>query len=68
MFENVILGTVCIAGTVFFAMLLRMTRKRGEDCPRYPYDCMYCCHAPECLDIIARKNRKEREDAGKKEK
>ena len=68
MFKNLILGAVCILSTAFFMALLRLTRKRGEDCPRYPYDCPYCCHAAECIDIIAEKNRKERERAEKKEK
>ena len=66
MFETVILGTICIAGAAFFMALLRLTRKRGEDCLRYPYDCPYCCHAAECIDIVARKNRKERERADRK--
>ena len=68
MFETVILGTICIGCSAFFVSLLHFARKRGEDCWRYPYDCPYCCHAVECIDIIARKNRKERERAGKKEK
>ena len=66
MFKNLILGAVCILSTAFFMALLRLTRKRGEDCPRYPYDCPYCCHAAECIDIIAEKNRKERERADRK--
>lgn len=41
-------------------MLLRITRKRGEDCPRYPYDCMYCRHAAECLIETGRKNEERR--------
>lgn len=67
MFETVILGTICIAGTAFFVALLRLTRKRGEDCWRYPYDCPYCCHAVECIDIIAKQNRR-RENVQEKEK
>ena len=68
MCETVILGTVCIMSAAFFVALLHFARKRGEDCWRYPYDCPYCCHALECIDIIAEKNRKERERAEKKEK
>ena len=67
MFETVILGTICITGVAFFMALLRLTRKRGEDCWRCPYDCPYCCHAVECIDIIAKQNRR-RENAEKKEK
>lgn len=67
MFETVILGTICIAGTAFFAVLLHFTRKRGEDCWRYPYDCPYCRHAVECIEIICEKNRRK-ERAGEKEK
>ena len=67
MFKNLILGAVCSLNTAFFMVLLRLTRKRGEDCPRYPYDCPYCCHAVECIDIIAERNRKERERADRKE-
>lgn len=68
MFETVILGTICIGGAAFFVALIHFTRKRGEDCWRYPYDCPYCSHAVECINIIARKNRRERERAEKKEK
>jgi hypothetical protein len=66
MFETVILGTICIGCVAFFVALLHFARKRGEDCWRYPYDCPYCCHAVECINIIARKNRKERERADRK--
>lgn len=66
MFETVILGTICIGCAAFFVALFHFARMRGEDCPRYPYDCPYCCHAVECIDIIARKNRKERERADRK--
>lgn len=68
MFETVILGTICVGGAAFFVALLHFARKRGKDCWRYPYDCPYCCHAVECINIIARKNRRERERAEKKEK
>ena len=67
MFKNLILGAVCILSTAFFMVLLRLTRKRGEDCPRYPYDCPYCIHAAECIDIICEQNRR-RENAGEKKK
>lgn len=68
MFETVILGTICIGGAAFFVALLHFARKRGEDCWRYPYDCPHCCHAVECINIIAEKNRRERERVEKKEK
>ena len=67
MFETLILGTICITGMAFFAVLFHFTRKRGEDCPRYPYDCPYCIHAAECIDIICEQHRR-RENAGKKKK
>ena len=68
MFENIMTGIICIVGAVSFTLMFRHLRKRGEDCPRYPYDCPYCCHAPECMDIICEKNRKERERAEKEKK
>lgn len=67
MFETLILGTICVAGAAFFAVLLHVVRKRAEDCPRYPYDCPYCRHAAECIEIICEQNRKERERADRKE-
>ena len=67
MFETVILGTICIGCVVFFVALLHFARKRGEDCWRYPYDCPYCCHAVECIEIICEQNRR-RENAEKKKK
>lgn len=60
-------GIICTMGIGWFALLLRLTRKRGEDCPRYPYDCPYCIHAAECINIICEQNRR-RENAGKKKK
>ena len=52
MLDWIMAGIICITGAVCFVALFRFTRKRGEDCPRYPYDCPYCCHAVECIDII----------------
>lgn len=60
-------GIICTMGIGWFALLLRLTRKRGEDCPRYPYDCPCCIHAAECIEIICEKNRR-RENVEKKEK
>lgn len=53
MLDWIMAGIICIAGAGCFVALFRLTRKRGENCPRYPYDCPYCCHAVECIDIIS---------------
>lgn len=67
MTDYIMSGIICIAGAVSFMAMVRYLRKRGEDCPRYPYDCPCCCHAAECINIIAKQNRRQ-EDAEKKEK
>ena len=67
MLDWIMAGIICVTGAVCFAALFRFTRKRGEDCPRYPYDCPYCCHAVECIEIICEQNRR-RESAEKKKK
>ena len=67
MLDWIMAGIICITGAVCFVALFRFTRKRGEDCPRYPYDCPYRCHEVECIDIICKQNRR-RENAEKKKK
>lgn len=67
MLDWIMTGIICITGAVCFAVLFRFIRKRGENCPRYPYDCPYCCHAVECIEIICEQNRR-RENAEKKKK
>ena len=54
-FELVILGFVVLIVIIFFLIALHYSRKRGEDCPRYPYECSYCRHAAECIIEIGRK-------------
>ena len=68
MHDYIMAGIICVVGTICFVAMFRCLRKRGEDCPRYPLDCPYCCHAAECIDIICEQNRKERERAEKKKK
>ena len=67
MHDWIMAGIIIVAGTISFVAMARHLRRRGEDCPRYPYDCPYCFHAAECIDIICEQNRR-RENAGKKKK
>lgn len=54
-FETILLGFVVIIAVGFLLIMLHYSRKRGEDCPRYPYECSYCRHAAECIIEIGRK-------------
>ena len=67
MHDWIMAGIIIVAGTISFVAMACHLRRRGEDCPRYPYDCPYCIHAAECIDIICEQNRR-RENAGKKKK
>ena len=67
MHDWIMAGIIIVAGAISFVAMARPLRRRGEDCPRYPYDCPYCIHAAECIDIICEQNRR-RENAGKKKK
>lgn len=65
MADWIMAGIICIAGISSFMLLIRFTRKRGEDCPQYPYECPYCIHAAECMDIICKENRRRENDQKK---
>ncbi len=54
-FEMILMGFVALIGIEFLFVILHYSRKRGEDCPRYPYDCTFCRHAAECIIMIGRK-------------
>lgn len=51
----IILGFMAIVGLDFLGFWIYLATRRGEDCPRYPYDCAYCRHVAECIIKIGRK-------------
>ena len=53
--EMFFLGMVVIIGIIFLLVILHYSRKRGEDCRGYPYNCPTCRHAAECIIEIGRK-------------
>lgn len=54
-FETILLGFAVIIVIGFFVVMLHYSRKRGKDCPGYPYECACCRHAAECMIEIGRK-------------
>lgn len=54
--EIIILGLVIVPGILILGLGIYSATRRGEACPRYPYECPYCRHSMECIIEIGRKD------------
>lgn len=52
--EVLLLGLVVIVALVWLGFWFYFSTRRGEKCPGYPYNCMYCRHAAECIIEIGK--------------
>lgn len=53
--EIILLAVPVIAGLAFVYALIRNSRKYGEDCRGYPYNCPCCPRADRCIIEVGRK-------------
>ena len=55
MMEVLLLGFVIAVGITGIGVVIYHGTRRGENCRGYPYNCLVCCHAAECIIEIGRK-------------
>ncbi|MDB2127471.1 hypothetical protein [Enterocloster clostridioformis] len=54
--EIILLAIPVVSGLAIIGAVIRNSRKYGEDCRGYPYNCPCCPRAARCIIEIGRKD------------